>query len=95
MNELYWLFHTRIIIRRLKVLLIFLLDALKFIFKMASKGMMKLQNSYQIGTARLTLQHYINLINTCLEKEELVSSLSNETDDKNNIIYIKFSKNVS
>ena len=62
---------------------------LKFIFKMASKGMMKLQNSYQIGTARLTLQHYVNLINTCLEKEEIISSLSNETDDKNNIIYIK------
>ena len=59
---------------------------LKYIFKLASKGMVKLQKSYEAGTARISLEHYSNLINTSINQ----SSLSSDIDtDEDNILYIK------
>ena len=66
---------------------------LKFIFELASKGMEKLQNSYEAGTARVSLEHYVNLINTCLSEDKLLPNINDEEIDEDNIIYIKL-KNI-
>ena len=61
---------------------------LKYIFKLASKGMNKLQKSYGAGTARISLEHYSNLINSSITTSKLVPDIDNESDE-DNIIYIK------
>ena len=62
---------------------------LKFIFELATKGMEKLQNSYEAGTARVSLEHYVSLINTCLIQGKLTSNIDEETNEEDNIMYIK------
>jgi len=62
---------------------------LKFIFELSTKGMEKLQNSYEAGTARVSLEHYVSLINTCLMQGKLASNIDEETDEEDNIMYIK------
>jgi hypothetical protein len=59
---------------------------LKYIFKLASKGMVKLQKSYEAGTARISLEHYSNLINTSINQSKLSSDIDTDED---NILYIK------
>jgi len=59
---------------------------LKYIFKLASKGMIKLQKSYEAGTARISLEHYSNLINTSINQSKLSSDIDTDED---NILYIK------
>jgi hypothetical protein len=61
---------------------------LKFIFKLASKGMIKLQKSYKAGTARISLEHYSNLINTSILQKKISSDIDNESEE-DNIIYIR------
>ena len=61
---------------------------LKYIFKLSSKGMIKLQKSYGAGTARISLEHYSNLINISLSNNKLANEIDNETEE-DNIIYIK------
>ncbi len=61
---------------------------LKYIFKLASKGMIKLQKSYEAGTARISLEHYSNLINISINQSKLSSDIDNDTDE-DNILYIK------
>jgi len=59
---------------------------LKYIFKLSSKGMIKLQKSYEAATARNSLEHYSNLINTSINQSKLSSDIDTDED---NILYIK------
>ena len=61
-----------------------------FIFDYVCKGMVNLQKVYNFGLAKVTLEHYITLINTTLESQKIQDKTNSETNE--NLLYDQFKK---
>ncbi len=59
-----------------------------FIFEIACKGMEKLQNQYDVGLVKVSLDHYITLIENTLESQKLNDKIIAENDE--NVLYTEF-----
>jgi len=59
-----------------------------FIFEIACKGMEKLQKQYDVGLVKVSLDHYITLIENTLQSQKMNDKIIAENDE--NVLYTEF-----
>ncbi len=59
-----------------------------FIFKIACKGMEKLQKQYDVGTVKVSLDHYINMIEDVLKTHKIIDEENIISEE--NALYSEF-----
>ena len=59
-----------------------------FIFEIACKGMEILQKQYDVGLVKVSLDHYITMIQTTLQSQKLNDKIIAENDE--NVLYVEF-----